>query len=81
MKQLGWVAEFNTKKRAEAKKASIEARRVGPRIEVTEDMTGEVIEVVTLHANNMRHAQRVERGLFINMNHERFSTCIKDVER
>ena len=44
------------------------------RVEVIEDDTQEVVKTIECHTE--REAQRVERGLLINLNHERFHTNI-----
>ena len=44
------------------------------RVEVVEDDTQEVVKTIECHTE--REAQRVERGLLINLNHERFHTNI-----
>ena len=44
------------------------------RVEVVEDATQEVVKTIQCHTK--REAERVERGLLINLNHERFHTSI-----
>ena len=44
------------------------------RVEVIEDATQEVVKTIQCHTK--REAERVERGLLINLNHERFHTSI-----
>jgi hypothetical protein len=46
-------------------------------IKIIELETGEVIE--TLEANNIRIAERIERGVNINLNHSKFYTKIEEV--
>lgn len=51
----------------------------GPRIEVV-DNSGKVIDVVKLSNDNRRHAERVDSGMQINLDHDRFYTRIKGVK-
>lgn len=44
------------------------------RVEVVEDATGTVVK--TIECATQRQAERVEGGLSINLNHERYSTRI-----
>ena len=44
------------------------------RVKVVEDDTQEVVKTIRCHTE--REAERVERGLLINLNHERFHTSI-----
>lgn len=44
------------------------------RVEVIEDDTQEVVKTIQCHTK--REAERVERGLLINLNHKRFHTNI-----
>lgn len=44
------------------------------RVEVIEDDTQEVVKTIECHTK--REAERVERGLLINLNHERFHANI-----
>ena len=44
------------------------------RVEVVEDATQEVVKTIPCHTK--REAERVERGLLINLNRERFHTSI-----
>ena len=44
------------------------------RVEVIEDDTQEVVKTIRCHTE--REAQRVERGLLVNLNHKRFHTNI-----
>lgn len=48
---------------------------MGYRVEIVETATDEVVE--TVGDNAYRTAERIERGININLNHEKFYTRIK----
>ncbi len=76
----GWVEQHTERKRAAERADHLKMKRDGPRIEVVEDSTGECIAVVQLSDLHGRtHAEKVEEGMNINLDHERFSTRIVDV--
>lgn len=43
-------------------------------VQVVEDATQEVVKTISCHTKS--EAERVERGLLINLNHDRFHTSI-----
>ena len=50
-----------------------EQRRV-KEIQVVRIRGGEVVHTVDCHGKSERHAERVKRGMLINMNHEEYFT-------
>lgn len=62
-----------------AKRKKAKAPR-DPRIEVVEIATGEVVKTVKLSSSSARTAERVLRGMLVNMDRERFFAREVDVE-
>ena len=59
---------------SEANQAKAKLANDAFRVEVVEDATGAVVK--TIGCVTQRQAERVEGGLSINLNHERYSTRI-----
>lgn len=48
----------------------------GWKVQVIQDSTGEVVQ--TMPASSERDAERIQRGVEINLNHEAYSTKVVD---
>lgn len=71
MLKAGWVKAYEHKQ-------ALRAKQVGSRIEITEKASGEVTDIIPLHAYGHSIALRVLQGLSRNMDHTRYTAELKE---